>query len=232
MIAGPNGSGKSTLIETLQPMIPLGVYINADEIESSLKRKPLLHFEDFSLNTSQKEFHSFINKKTTIGTLSFKEELISKSSIASNILVVDAILIDSYLASLIADFIRVQLLKQDKSFSFETVMSHSSKVQFVSAANKKSYQTYLYFVATNSPLINYGRIESRVIKGGHYVSEQKTTERYNRSLGLLNAAIKKSYRSFIFDNSVSLTLMAEYKEGVLIKQHAPFATWFLNLDIV
>ncbi|HEX4371829.1 MAG TPA: hypothetical protein VHZ50_00860, partial [Puia sp.] len=96
--------------------------------------------------------------------------------------------------------------------------------------NKKDYQTYLYFISTNNPLINYGRIKGRVEKGGHNVSKQKIEERYNKSLQLLHGAIKKSYRSYIFDNTVSLTLLAEYKQGILQHQYAPFSEWFKNLQ--
>lgn len=232
MIAGPNGSGKSTLFETLKPLVPLGVYVNADDIEATLYKKTLLHFEDFSIITTQVQFHSFIRKKSTIGTDVFKKSIIVNSSLDKNIFVAKPGIINSYLASLIADFIRNQLLQQLKNFSFETVMSHPSKLKTIDTANKKGYQTYLYFIATNNPEINYGRIEGRVIKGGHNVSKQKTIERYERSLSLLKAAVQKSYRSFIFDNTVSLNLIAEFKEGVFQKQYAPFSDWFNKLMIV
>ena len=33
VFAGPNGSGKSSLLEQIPKSVPLGYYINADEIE-------------------------------------------------------------------------------------------------------------------------------------------------------------------------------------------------------
>jgi predicted ABC-type ATPase len=230
MIAGPNGSGKSTLIEMLRPAISLGVYINADEIEERLKKKSVLHFEDFSIQVSQNSFFSFVKKKSTIGSPDFKANIFSATNINNNLLSIDKSIVNSYFASLIADFIRHQLLSKSESFSFETVMSHPSKIKMVEAANKKNYQTYLYFISTNNPLINYGRIKGRVEKGGHNVSKQKIEERYKKSLQLLHSAIKISYRSYIFDNTVSLTLLAEYKQGILQKQYAPFSEWFKNLQ--
>ncbi|WP_207632442.1 zeta toxin family protein [Foetidibacter luteolus] len=232
MIAGPNGSGKSTLIETLKPLISFGVYVNADDVEASLQKKPLLHFEDFSIKTTTSQFHSFVTKASTIGNDSFKEAILLKSSVASNILIVETSLINSYLTSLISDFIRHQLLQKKINFSFETVMSHPSKIATIETANKKGYQTYLYFIATNNPAINYGRIISRVAKGGHRVNRQKALERYERSLALLKKAIAKSYRSFIFDNTVSLNLMAEFKEGAFLQQYAPFSDWFIKLGVL
>ncbi|MBS1667893.1 MAG: hypothetical protein JST58_11000 [Bacteroidetes bacterium] len=229
MIAGPNGSGKSTLIEMLKPEISFGVYINADEIEAALKKKPILHFDDFQIQAKAKQFASFVKKKTTIGSGEFKTTLLEKTVINNNILSTNKSIINSYFASMIADFIRHRLLVIAKDFSFETVMSHVSKVKMIETANRKKYQTYLYFIATNSPIINYGRIKERVEKGGHNVSREKIEERYKKSILLLGKAIKKSYRAYIFDNTVSLTLMAEYKQGVLQKQYAPFADWFLEI---
>ena len=53
MIAGPNGSGKSTLIELLRKSVDLGVYVNADDIEANLLKKPFFHFEDYAIKTTQ-----------------------------------------------------------------------------------------------------------------------------------------------------------------------------------
>ena len=202
MIAGPNGSGKSTLIETLRHAIPFGIYINADEIELSLKKKPALHFDDFSIFVSQKRFQSFVGKKSTIGSADFKTEIFSAVNIHNNILTAQPAIINSYFASLVADFIKHELLKEYQNFSFETVMSHPSKIKMIESANKKNYRTYLYFISTDDPSINYGRIVGRVKKGGHKVSSEKIKERYQRSLKLLNKAISKSYRAYIFDNTV------------------------------
>lgn len=96
---------------------------------------------------------------------------------------------------------RRQSLKAGSDFSFETVISHESTVDFLKLANQKEYRTYLYFVATNDPTINYERIKTRVIKGGHNVSEIKITERYKRSIALLEQGLKYAYRCFVFNNT-------------------------------
>lgn len=192
MVAGPNGSGKSTLIELLKDSISFGVYINADDIETALKKKPALHFSDFSIETTSTRFNSFIKKKETIGTELFKQKIANGFLLESNILSLKIDSVDSYLASLIADFIRHELLLQSQDFSFETVMSHPSKITTLVKANGNGYRTYLYFIATDDPSINYERIEGRVLKGGHNVNKKKSLERYMRSLSLLPKAIKES----------------------------------------
>ena len=55
---------------------------------------------------------------------------------------------NSYFASVITDFIRQRLLDKRQSFTFETVMSHPSKVAFLKEAQALGYRTHLYFVST------------------------------------------------------------------------------------
>jgi predicted ABC-type ATPase len=105
------------------------------------------------------------------------------------------------LASVAGDFLRQKLLELRLSFTFETVMSHRSKVELLAKARKAGYRTYLYFVATEDPAINVSRVRNRVNLGGHPVPEDRIVSRYQRSLDLLMEAIRLTNRAYIFDNS-------------------------------
>ena len=65
-------------------------------------------------------------------------------------------------ASVCADFIRKKLIKKRVSFTFETVMSSTDKIELLKLAKKSGYKTYLYFVSTSDPLINIYRVRNRV----------------------------------------------------------------------
>ncbi|MCY2964393.1 MAG: zeta toxin, partial [Planctomycetota bacterium] len=108
---------------------------------------------------------------------------------------------NGYLAAAIVDFLRETLMERGDSFSFETVMSHRSKVEFFRRSRDVGYKTYLYFVCTTSADLNVARVRSRVGTGGHSVPEQKIRERYIRSLELAREARSHSYRAYFFDNS-------------------------------
>lgn len=108
---------------------------------------------------------------------------------------------NGYLAASIVDFLREELLRRESSFSFETVMSHRSKVDFLGRARADGDKTYLYFVCTNSAELNVARVRSRVRAGGHPVPEDKIRERYIRCLELTREAITNAYRAYVFDNS-------------------------------
>jgi predicted ABC-type ATPase len=122
--------------------------------------------------------------------------------------------VNSYYASVISDFLRHKLLDSGKTFTFETVMSSPDKVALLHTAQQKGFRTYLYFVATDDPLINISRVQSRVRLGGHPVPEDKIVSRYARSLDLLLDAIRYSDRAYIFDNSShESTWLAEVTNG-------------------
>jgi len=139
--------------------------------------------------------------------------------------------VDSYFASVAADFLRAQLLEQRASFTFETVMSHPSKVELLARAQRAGYRTCLYYVATDDPAINISRVQNRVNLNGHDVPPDLVEKRYHRSLGLLLEAIRHTNRAYIFDNSTDNadrhTWLAEITDGrrlVLRTDRVP--SWF------
>jgi predicted ABC-type ATPase len=118
---------------------------------------------------------------------------------------------DAYVAASIVDFLRDKLLAAGQSFAFETVMSHRSKIDFFARARAERYRTYLYFIATDSPEVNVGRVKSRVTIGGHDVPDDKVFERYRRCLQLVRDALAHADRAFIFDNSgATMVWLAEF----------------------
>ncbi len=216
MIAGPNGSGKSTLFEKLKKLVGLGVYVNADEIEKQITSKGVICLDDYSVQSSAKKLSAFI-RKSGWGEFLKPNDL----TINAGLLVRKCSLISSYHAACIADFFRSELMRSGESFTFETVMSHESKVQFLRKAQAKGYRTYLYFVSTEDPEINLQRITERVAKGGHPVPDDKVFSRYYKSLELLPLAIRHSNRAYIFDNSFSeAELKLEATDANLIKTYS------------
>lgn len=86
-------------------------------------------------------------------------------------------------------------------FSFETVMSHPSRIDEMWAARASGYRVTLIFIGTEDPSINIARVAQRVRLGGHDVPPERIAARYQRTMALLPAAILASHRALIFDNS-------------------------------
>ncbi len=216
VFAGPNGSGKTTIFKGIltEKQVRLGVYVNADEIEQQLHNSGKLDFSEFNINVNDNQLKDFF-KASTFSPIKRREpDLFEKISVVNNIFTSTA-KIDSYLAADLAEFVRQQLLISDMSFTYETVMSHPDKIQFLTKALKKGYRVYLYFIATEDPEINVARVNIRVAQDGHAVPPDIIRNRYYKSLQNLKDAVNQSSRAYIFDNSQKqANLIAEITDGV------------------
>lgn len=216
MFAGPNGSGKSTIKSVIRREL-LGVYVNPDEIEASIKQDNFLDFGDFDIRTEKGEVLEFFKDSTLLKKANLLEEA-DNLRFTENRLSFFEVDINSYFASVAADFIRQKLVLGKKSFSFETVMSSPDKVDLLEKSRKFGYRNYLYFVATDNPEINISRVKFRVDSGGHDVPKDKIVSRYFRSLDLLWEAVKITDRAYIFDNSGSkLSFLAEITDAAKLE---------------
>lgn len=230
MFAGPNGSGKSTIKLFVSKIISeklFGYYINPDEFEKSIKRSGFLDFNDFNLKIDENEALDFFQKSDWLKKEGLTAE-IAKLSFSENRLNFTGVAVNSYLASVASDFVRRKLLASRQTFTFETVMSASNKVEFLAEAQAAGYRTYLYYVATEDPEINISRVGIRVKAGGHNVPSDKITSRYYRSLDALWEAIKHCNRAYIFDNSAAESeWVAEVTDAKTIELKTDVApVWF------
>lgn len=105
------------------------------------------------------------------------------------------------LAQQIADQRREESIKQSRSFSFETVMSHESKLDILKKAKSAGFFVQIFFVGIDNPEVNVERVASRVAQGGHDVPSDRIVNRWQRSMELLCPAVLIADKSFIFDNS-------------------------------
>ncbi len=230
IFAGPNGSGKSSVYNHLLRFgdINLGIFVNADLIEQSLRTAGqvdistygfVFDFEEFCQSYSNSSFYALSTGDAIKPTLSCEGNLLRTSTPE---------VINSYFAAFITDYIREAMLDCVDVFTIETVMSHPSKLDYIRRAKAKGYRVYLYFVSTEDPSVNVSRVEYRVSSGGHSVPKDKIVERYNRSLENLYEALTLSDRAYIFDNSqINIgmhTLYAEYNNGTLsfLKETIPY----------
>jgi predicted ABC-type ATPase len=100
-----------------------------------------------------------------------------------------------------ANKIRDKCLDEKVSFSFETVMSHPSKIEILKRAKARDFLVIVYFVSTSDPRINVARVAQRVASGGHSVPEDRIIARYARTMAQLPDAVAAADRTYLFDNS-------------------------------
>jgi predicted ABC-type ATPase len=230
MFAGPNGSGESTLKHIVTQDL-LGVYINPDDIERDARKEGFLNLRSFGITATYERLSAFFRSSTLLERAGLAE-LADSIHVSEERLHIEISHVNAYFASVMADFIRQELLSEGKTFTFETVMSSPDKVSLLQKAQKAGYRTYLYYIATEDPEINISRVRSRVRLGGHEVPEDKIISRYARSLDLLLDAIRFSNRAYIFDNSgegEERIWIAEVTDGREVEmQTSRVPEWFIN----
>ncbi len=231
MFAGPNGSGKSTLKNLLRPEL-LARYINPDEIEAAIDADGFFDFNDWQIAVDERELREFFADSSLLAKASLSVSAVALSFQNGRVFFGTGA-INSYFASVIADFVRRKFVALNRSFTFETVMSSPDKIEFLHDTKARGFRLYLYFVATEDPEINVSRVANRVVLGGHDVPTDKIIARYSRSLGLLPDAIRVADRAYVFDNSTPhLEWIAEFENGQLTDSKTQFPPYWFNIHVL
>ena len=119
MFAGPNGSGKTAVkIKLDKPANWFGVYLNPDELESTIREGQVLPVDEFWFNHHYREdLSTFLHPQNfyrvkICTTMPMRLSVVIVSSIFSQLA------FNSYHASVLADFLRRKCLEEGKSFHF------------------------------------------------------------------------------------------------------------------
>ena len=113
----------------------------------------------------------------------------------------DAPEVNSLKAARIAEELRYKLVRDGESFCFETVFSHSSKIDFVAHAKALGYEIVLVFIHLESVALNQARVYQRVRAGGHFVPDIKVANRIPRTLRHVLAVLPLCDQVRVLDNS-------------------------------
>jgi Uncharacterized protein conserved in bacteria len=104
-------------------------------------------------------------------------------------------------AAIKADQLRNQLIEQNESFTFETVLSTERNLLLLKKAKDKGYFIRCIYVLTSNPKINVLRVKSRFALGGHDVPEDKILSRYSKALKLIPSLLDICDVCHIYDNT-------------------------------
>jgi len=121
-----------------------------------------------------------------------------------------------------------EYLDQKISFAIETNLSDTDTCKFLIETQKTGYNINVIYLSTDNLQLLNARIDQRVLAGEHYVRPDIVEERYINSLNLLNHYFKTPDQIQLFDNSKSLQLIAEIKQGKIVELHAPLPAWVEN----
>ena len=126
-------------------------------------------------------------------------------------------------AAIHASELREQCLLSNEGMLFETVLSADDKIDFVQRAKAAGYFVRLFFVGTDTPLINVSRIAARVMEGGHDVPIPKIISRYSKSIVNCSVLASTVDRLYVYDNSIDFAepkLLFRAADGKIEKNYA------------
>jgi predicted ABC-type ATPase len=107
----------------------------------------------------------------------------------------------SYDAAIIAEEMRNYLIQENQSFCFETVFSHSSKIDFVAKAKTLGYEIIFVFIHLENDALNQARVAQRVTEGGHNVPKEKIISRIPRVQKNVRQTFALCDQVYVLDNS-------------------------------
>lgn len=127
-----------------------------------------------------------------------------------------------------ANRLMTEYLEQRVSFAIETNLADLDTWKFLMEAQKLGYAINLVYLSTDHLHLLNARIDQRVLAGEHYVRPDIVEARYRTSLHLLNYYFRMPDHIQLFDNSRSLQLVIEAKQGEISQLHSPLPAWVLN----
>jgi len=134
----------------------------------------------------------------------------------------------SYEAAKITEKIRTQLLEEGRTFCFETVFSHPSKIDFIAQAKAMGYEVILVFIHLDTSSLNQARVAQRVSEGGHNVPENKVSTRIPRVLQNIKKALPLCDACYFLDNSRldnPFQQIAQIQKGRLLYKTEKMPSW-------
>ena len=106
----------------------------------------------------------------------------------------------AYDAATLAAQTRAALIEAGSPFIAETVFSHPSKLDLITAAHAAGYLVFLHVLLVPIDL-SVARVAHRVRAGGHSVPEAKIRERYRRLWPLVATAMSRADSATAYDNA-------------------------------
>jgi predicted ABC-type ATPase len=131
-----------------------------------------------------------------------------------------------------ADAERSRCLQVGMSFVSETVFSHTSKLDLITAAQHAGFAVVLLVVCVDDPQMLLGRVTQRVQEGGHAVPPERILARYPRTLHHLSEAVRRADLALLYDTSAPVgaavqppRLVAKLRGGQLAWQAEALPQW-------
>ena len=97
-------------------------------------------------------------------------------------------------------------IEEGRDYAFETTLGGNTIPLLIGRAAMQTHNVVVWYVGLDSPEAHIGRVQARVRRGGHDISEDKIRERFDRGIENLITLIPQIHELKLFDNSADVDL--------------------------
>lgn len=94
-----------------------------------------------------------------------------------------------------------RLVKEKKSFAFETTLSGVTYLKFIKSARRKGFTIVLFFIWLENFQLAKRRVAERVKKGGHNIPKSVIERRYKKGINNFSKYASQADDWYVYDNS-------------------------------
>jgi predicted ABC-type ATPase len=117
-------------------------------------------------------------------------------------------------------------LDSKADFMIESNLADSRSYDWLTLIKANNYDLVLYFLSTDDVMINIGRVQRRVLEGGHDVAEGIIRSRYSQSHSYLKTKLSEFKEVYLIDNSTDTAqIQVKLSDGVIIEKSQDLQNW-------
>ena len=113
--------------------------------------------------------------------------------------------------------------RDKKSFSLETTNLSYSVEKYIRVAKQQGYFVEIYFVGIDNVDILVDRVNSRIEKGGHGVSDRLVKAKFKRQFEAIPHFIDIVDRTILYNNKNQLTVAGIFGKTIFVDEKVPWA---------
>lgn len=117
-------------------------------------------------------------------------------------------------------------IDSNSDFMIESNLADNRSYEWISLIKTKNYQVKLYYLSTDDVTINIGRVQRRVLEGGHDIAESIIRSRYQQSHSYLKTKLSEFKEVYLIDNSTDASrIQVKLIDGIIVEKASDLINW-------
>lgn len=117
-------------------------------------------------------------------------------------------------------------MELSNDFMIESNLADNRSYDWIALLKKRNYKVVLYYLSTDDVSINIGRVQRRVVEGGHDIPESIIRSRYIQSHSYLKSKLSEFKEVYLIDNSSDIPqFQVKMADGILVEKAIDLVNW-------